>query len=133
MEAEILEGKVEVPDLPYRVGQMVKRRVFDVLINNWDRNAGNSVTDTEWKMWFIDHGRSFLIEPNDDDLAKLIQTDASLLENLRSVDRQETEERLAPYLSPVELKFLFERWDKILQHFDRRIEELGAETVLYPR
>ena len=133
MEADILEGKVKPGDIGRRVGQMVKRRLFDTLINNWDRNAGNSVTDQEWKMWFIDHGRAFLIEENDAAIAELIQADPALFESMRVTDRQVVADRLEPYLSPVELKALFERWEKILEHFDRKIEEFGADKVLISR
>ena len=33
--------------------------VFDELIQNRDRNPGNSLWTTDWKLWLIDHTRAF--------------------------------------------------------------------------
>ena len=37
--------------------------LFDVLINNADRKAGHILTDSESKLWAIDHGVTFNVEP----------------------------------------------------------------------
>ena len=34
-------------------------RVFDELIANTDRNQGNMLIDSRWKLWLIDHSRAF--------------------------------------------------------------------------
>ena len=34
-------------------------RVFDELIQNRDRNQGNILWTSDWKMWLIDHTRAF--------------------------------------------------------------------------
>ena len=34
-------------------------RIFDELIQNRDRNTGNLLWTTDWKMWMIDHTRAF--------------------------------------------------------------------------
>jgi hypothetical protein len=131
LEADMKVRKIRPPDIGRRLRQLVQRAMFDALINNQDRNDGNSKTDQDWKMWFIDHGRSFLIEPANERIGELIQADGQLLDKTRSVDRDEVAERLDRHLSPAELRFLFLRWDKIVQHFDRLIEERGAALVYY--
>jgi hypothetical protein len=39
-------------------------RVFDQLIYNTDRNTGNVLYDTGWRLWGIDHTRAFRVRPN---------------------------------------------------------------------
>ena len=34
-------------------------KVWDELIQNKDRNAGNIIWTSDWSMWLIDHTRAF--------------------------------------------------------------------------
>ncbi len=135
LENAMTEGRrrsegLRPPDIRDWSRQMGEVDVFDALINNHDRNPGNYLIDSEWKVWLIDHGRSFFSEHSEEAIAKLSRCERELWEKLRTADRGAVEERLEPYLRPAELKSLFDRWDAILQRFDDLIADLGAEAVI---
>jgi len=47
------------PDSDRYASQVHIQRVFDELIQNTDRNSGNTLWTTDWRMWLIDHTRAF--------------------------------------------------------------------------
>jgi len=106
-------------------------RVFDALIYNDDRNAGNILYDSDWNVWMIDHSRSFpqvsyLPEPN------LIQfCERDLWERLQELDEEAVKERLGEYLKSAELKSMFKRREKLVAYLQKRIEEHGEGKVLF--
>lgn len=54
------QKKQTVGPSPSRTASQIHvMRVFDELIQNRDRNAGNLLWTTDWKMWMIDHTRAF--------------------------------------------------------------------------
>lgn len=131
MEGELLEQKVQAPHVGPWVKQMMQRQLFDVLINNQDRNAGNMMVDAEWEAWFIDHGRSFLIDPDPERISEMRRTERGLFQALETTDRTEVEKRLDPYLTGPELEALFDRWDRIVTHIRDLERKHGAELVFY--
>lgn len=40
--------------------QVIRMKMFDNLIGNIDRNAGNLLVDAEWNLFLIDHSRAFI-------------------------------------------------------------------------
>ncbi len=106
-------------------------RVFDNLINNTDRNQGNVLFDSNWNLWLIDHTRAFgrnLELPNQQ---KLVKCSRPLWEKLQSLDRRIVEEKLKPYMGSVEISRIFDRRDKIVNHFKEKIKTEGEENVLF--
>ena len=87
MEADLLENGIHPPDAQRWARQMMRRRLFDALINNLDRNPGNMMVDEGWEVWYIDHGRSFLIEPDSERIAAIRRTDRDLLQAIENADR----------------------------------------------
>ena len=51
--------KMEPPDLALWNNQIFQVRLFDNLLYNIDRNLGNLLIDDQWKVYMIDHSRSF--------------------------------------------------------------------------
>ncbi len=109
----------------------MRRRLFDAIINNLDRNPGNMMVDEGWEVWYIDHGRSFLIEPDPERIGAIRRTDRDLLQAIENADRAEVERRLDPYLTPAEMNALFVRWDAIVVHFRDLVETFGEDLVFY--
>ncbi len=58
-EHERREAKTEPPEPLQWQRQLQVRMVWDTLIGNSDRNQGNTLYAPDWKMWLIDHTRSF--------------------------------------------------------------------------
>ncbi len=42
--------------------QAIRMKMFDNLIANIDRNAGNLIVDSDWNLYLIDHSRAFTME-----------------------------------------------------------------------
>ena len=120
------------PPNPWRHGmQWQVMHIFDALIHNDDRNAGNMLYDKDWKLWLIDHTRCF---PRISDLPqnlKVKHCERNLWENLQGIDEDALEEHIAPHLESAELKALFKRRTKLIKHIEELIEQRGEKRVLF--
>ena len=65
--------------------QILIMRVFDELIANRDRNAGNLLWTTNGKMWMIDRTRAFRLSSELTNPKNLERCERSLLEALRGL------------------------------------------------
>lgn len=97
------------------------RRValFDALINNADRKGGHCLVDTSGRIWLIDHGVCFNIEPKlrtvvwDFAGEPIADVDLATLRRL-SMAAPTLRSRLGGLLAEMELDALFERLDALL-------------------
>ena len=123
----------QVPRRPAEWSRQVRRqRVFDALIANIDRNAGNIIVDDEWNLILIDHSRAFAVDkmPFENQITRI---DRELFEALEALDAQAVRERVRPWLfDDGAARALLERRDKIVARLRRLIEERGEAAVLSP-
>jgi hypothetical protein len=106
-------------------------RVFDELIQNRDRNAGNLLWTSDWKMWMIDHTRAFrlgkdLLKPQ-----QLERVERSLFQKIRELTASELTAAMEAILTAEEIKALLTRRDAIVTLFDARIAQRGEGVVLF--
>lgn len=125
-EGQRIKKKVQPPNGMAWNYQMWVVRVFDQLIANTDRNAGNLLITPTWQIWMIDHSRAFrrhktVLKPGD-----LARCDRTLLKKLRELDPGAVTRALSRYLMPAEIEGLLARRDVIVAHFER-----AGETALY--
>ena len=73
----------------------VRMKMFDNLICNPDRNAGNLLVDDDWNLYLIDHSRAFI-------------TDKKLVSVMTRVDRELWDKMLA--LDEATLKTVMGKW-----------------------
>ncbi len=130
-ERDRLERGIEVPDQGTWLHSFYDMRVFDNLIYNTDRNAGNILMDGDWKVWLIDHTRSFgnasaLFEPD-----KVVRCSRPLWQSLRRLTPSSVDARLAPYVSIFEIRALFKRRDKLVKRIEAEIARRGEGDVLF--
>ena len=119
------------PDRERTAMQLHVMRVFDELVQNRDRNLGNLLWTTDWKMWLIDHTRAFrtgdeLLKP-----AVLERIERSLFQNLRGLTEEGLAEAMGRSLADFEIEALLKRRDRIVKLFEARIAERGETAVLY--
>ena len=125
------QRKIEPPD-PVVWNQQIHRiRVFDRLIYNVDRNLGNLVITKDWKAWMIDHTRSFLLRKKLLKPEQIPRCDRGLLAALRGLEFKATLSALGGHLGKPEVRALLARRDRIVAHFEKRIERLGEDEVLF--
>ena len=106
-------------------------RVFDELIQNRDRNSGNLLWTTDWKMWMIDHTRAFrlgrdLLKPQ-----QLERVERTLFDKLRELSASALAETMGAVLTQREIDALLARRDAIVKLFDARIAQRGEAAVFY--
>lgn len=130
-EKERKAKQMEPPDPADWNRQIAKVRVFDNLIYNIDRNLGNVMITSDWKIYMIDHSRSFknldeLKSPKDLKLFSL-----SLIDALGKLDEPNLTAHCGQYLSSTEIKTLIKRRDLILQYYTQQKATLGT-SIEYP-
>jgi len=111
--------------------QVCRQRVFDNLVGNIDRNAGNLLIDPEWNLILIDHSRAFAANelPFEKQSTRI---DRELLGRLKALDRATLDKHLLPWLMfESNVRDLLKRRDKIVAHFEALAREKG-ESVVFP-
>ncbi|MEX0875534.1 MAG: SCO1664 family protein [Actinomycetota bacterium] len=110
--------------------------LFDVVINNADRKAGHLVVDTNGKLWSVDHGICFAVEPK---LRTVIwafegeRVPAALLDSLgKLVEDGKWIEELAPLLDGEEIDSLRSRIDLMLRNGCYPVPDPGGRHVPWP-
>jgi hypothetical protein len=130
-ERERYVKKQPAPDQAAWNNQVFIVRVFDQLIYNTDRNIGNLVIDKRWRLWMIDHSRSFRVWETIKDKSQLVKCDRRLLARLRTLDLAELHTRLDPYIMKEQVEAVKARADLIVKFFDEAIKKKGEAAVLY--
>lgn len=106
-------------------------RVFDELIANRDRNMGNLLWTTDWKMWMIDHTRAFRLATDLQRPAALLRIERSLFEHMKVLTPDAVAKAVGNSLTRYEIQALLARRDVIVKLFEVRIAERGEGTVIY--
>ena len=119
------------PDRERTAMQVHIMRVFDELIQNRDRNMGNLLWTSDWKMWMIDHTRAFR---TGDELLKplaLERVERTLFENMRRLTEEQLKNVMGKSMADFEIEALLKRRDRIVKLFEARIAERGEGRVVY--
>jgi hypothetical protein len=110
--------------------QLWSMYVFDNLIFNVDRNAGNVLVDARYKLWMIDHTRAFQIEEELLD-ESVTRVDRGLWQKLVSLTDERIEEALKPHLDSREIRSLLARRIKLIEHIRKLVDAHGERIVFY--
>jgi hypothetical protein len=111
--------------------QVCRQRVFDNLIANIDRNAGNLLVDGEWNLVLIDHSRAVASNkmPFEKEMNRI---DREYFERLKTLDEPSLMKHIRPWvLGDGTVRDLLKRRDKIVAHFERLAQEKG-EALVFP-
>ena len=125
--------EARVPQTPGFSWQISRMKMFDNLIFNEDRNAGNFLLDEAWNIVLIDHSRAFL------DRKRLLkektqlpaQYDRTLVKKLQAMNLEALESELDDLLMGGQIESILDRRDKLLQHLQQLIAERGEGSVLF--
>jgi hypothetical protein len=133
MQSEYLQQRPKVNSARERIRQHQMLYLFDSLISNDDRNAGNLLWDPDGKLWMIDHTRAFRWDRGAPGLERIRMCDRAVFQRLKEVGDDVIESELKGVLSRRELSSLLERRQQIVEHLERLIAEKGEEDVLFER
>jgi hypothetical protein len=109
--------------------QILIMRVFDELIANQDRNAGNLLWTTNGKMWMIDHTRAFRLASQLKNPKLLERCEAGLLKALRGLTLETLREAAGNSLTKPEAEAVLQRRDAIVLLFDEKIKQRGGLAI----
>jgi hypothetical protein len=126
-----LKEKREPPNPILWSQQMHRMRVFAALVGDTDRNLGNVLITSDWKLWMIDFTRAFRLWSDLKYPADLSQIDRRLLAKLRTLDGAALKQATAHCLSQFEADAVMKRRDALVAHFDALVKQKGPGAVLY--
>jgi hypothetical protein len=120
-------------DIPARprewARQVCRQRIFDALVANIDRNAGNILIDREWNLILIDHSRAFF-KNETPHLDEIMQADRQVFAALKALDEATLKQKVEPWLfGKGSVKDLLERRDKIVAKLEKLIQDRGELSV----
>jgi len=111
--------------------QVLRARVFDNLIANIDRNAGNILVDDQWNMILIDHSRAFASDrmPFEKEMTRV---DRAFFERVKTLNEADVMKRIRPWvMGDGQVRGILKRRDKIVADFEKLARERG-EAAVFP-
>ncbi len=127
-EAERLEQGLKPSDMAAFVFQQADMHLFDALIYNTDRHAGNQLyTVQDWQLHLIDHSRAFRTskELPESFSSRPMSVSPELLAAVETLDERRLKKLLKRELGPAQIESLLARRDLILEKLDRDRQEYG--------
>ena len=100
-----------------------KMMMFDNLIANPDRNAGNILIGPPGELILIDHSRAFI---DDDNLVQEIErVDAGLWNRMQALTRQDLTRVLGPWIDDDAIGAMMERRERMVSEIDELVAKRG--------
>ena len=115
--------------------QKALARVFDALIMNVDRNAGNLLyTPDDWRLHLIDHTRAFRMtrKPPESFMKPPAKISPELLAGLRELEEGRLVELMKGVLTRARIRAMLVRRDAIVEKLEADRVRLGDAYVLIP-
>ena len=122
---------VQPPDTLRWRRQVQTMYLFDNLIGNVDRNQGDIVIDSNWKLWMVDHSRGFQFRFELRYMDRVGYCERGFWEKLQALDEAELKDRLDRVLTGPEIKSMLERRDTLVAHIQNLIDTRPVGAVLY--
>jgi hypothetical protein len=130
-EKERLKKGLRPPDPEAWNNQMHRMKVFAQLVGDTDRNMGNILIGSDWKLWMIDFTRAFRRKHELLNAADLQRCDRRLLELLRGLTKEQLGEKTKRWIGGAQIDALLARRDLIVARFEQLTAERGEARVLY--
>jgi hypothetical protein len=126
-----VRGWKEVENLPKPEKwnrQAVRMKMFDNLICNIDRNAGNLIVDPDWNLYLIDHSRAFI---TDKKLPfTMVRIDQELWERMLALDEPGLTTALGSWLDRGSIRAMLRRRDAMKVIIDGMVKKLGDQVYV---
>jgi hypothetical protein len=124
-EGDRVKKKIEPPNKAEWARQMQMMRLFDELIANTDRNLGNMLYTSTWRLWPIDHTRAFRKHTTLKHPTYVSRCERTVFEKLKALDRAALKRELGDYLDDGHIKSILARRDLIV----KKLEGLGPSVI----
>ncbi len=107
--------------------QVIRMQMFDNLIGNEDRNAGNLLVDPAWNLLLIDHSRAF--SDDTDLLYEMGRIDRGLWDRMVGLSETALSDALEPWVGSRALRGLLERRTRMQDAIETMVEAKGEAGV----
>lgn len=131
-EAERQRRGAQPPNQDEWDRQLLKMRLFDNLLFNWDRHTNNMLVTKDFELRLIDHSRAFLAYSDLRRPEELTRFSRSLLAGIEGLTRDDLRRQVGRYIEASKITALLERRDKLLELARTRVRERGEAAALYP-
>ena len=102
--------------------------MFDALICNKDRNAGNILIGPPGELILIDHSRAFLTDRNLP--ARIERVDGELWDRMTAVSADDLTRTLQPWIDSSAIRALLERRKRMMAEVDGLVRQKGRARVI---
>jgi hypothetical protein len=113
------------------IQQVSRMRLFDQLIANIDRNAGNLLYDDDWHLFLIDHSRAFTDRKDIRGTAAPNRVERAYWKKLEALDVPTLQKALGQWLSESEIAALLARRDRMREAINKMVAERGEANVFF--
>ena len=107
-----------------------KMMMFDNLIANPDRNAGNMLIGPPGELILIDHSRAFIDEESL--VHEIERVDATLWNRMTMLTRQDLTRVLGPWIDEDAIGAMIERRDRMVSEVNKLVAKKGRAGVIIP-
>jgi hypothetical protein len=127
------EVQNQPPDSDRWDRELARMKLFDNLICNPDRHAGNYMVDSDWNVILIDHSQCFLSRKGLHENPEMVPVrfDRKLVKELRALSFERLQVRFAKLLMDRQIQAVIARRDALLAHLDELIAAKGEKAVLF--
>lgn len=109
--------------------EISRMKMFDQLIANIDRNAGNILYDPDWHIILIDHSRAFIEKKDLRGMQPLIRVDKALWERMDALTADRLTQALGEWVSAKEIDALLARRDRMRDAIAKLVAQRGESAV----
>jgi hypothetical protein len=130
-ERERIKLRTVGPSPARTSNQMQRMHIWDELIQNRDRNAGNILWTRDWTLWLIDHTRAFRLGTDLMRPEELRRIDRGLMARLKALTEESVAEAVGDSLQKFEREAVLQRRDVIVKLFEERAAKMGEAAVYF--
>lgn len=132
MDEAARDASATVPPSPLGFArERMKMHVFAELIGDVDRNKGNVLYTTDWRVIMIDFTRAFRLHRNLREPESLMIIERGVWQRLQQVTRDEIRRATESFLTLEEIAATAARREAMVEHYTRLISERGEGVVVY--
>ncbi len=102
--------------------------MFDNLICNPDRNAGNLLVDDDWNLFLIDHSRAFITDRKL--VSVMTRVDRELWEKMLALDEPTLQTVMGKWIDGGAIKALLRRRDAMKVVIDGLVKQFGEAAFI---
>ena len=108
--------------------QAVRMKMFDNLICNTDRNAGNFLVDDDWNLFLIDHSRAFITDNKL--VTTMVRVDKEMWEKFLALDEPTLTATLGKWVDRGSIRAMLRRRDSMKKVIDALVAKYGDATYV---